>query len=207
MDKRLNKLKRAGEIPGIKAVVDLRKRIPDGKGGTKVYGTASHLQKAAEHGLTDFEFSFIQKVLMDPLMNATRAYMELSDCVFNTASGKATELMNSERVKNYYNDVMDARMKTGIVTETEILFNLKTLTLRCMQGEEVKDKNGNGIGEYQFNASAAKSALELMGKNIGMFKDKLEISGIDGAPIETINTDMSAAEATALYTKNMKKGA
>lgn len=54
-----------------------------------------------------------------------------------------------------------------------------------MQAEQVTDKSGNPVlvqtenGDmvpaYGFNAAGANKALELLGRNLGMFTDKTEI--------------------------------
>ena len=43
-----------------------------------------------------------------------------------------------------------------------------------MQAVPVLDRDGNPMGSYNFNASGANRALELMGKHLGMFIDKIE---------------------------------
>ncbi len=65
-----------------------------------------------------------------------------------------------------------------------VLKNLKSIAERCMQGEPVTDRDGapvfiqGGDGEYaalyKFDAPGATKAVELIGKHIGMFKDKIE---------------------------------
>ncbi len=44
-----------------------------------------------------------------------------------------------------------------------------------MAAEPVKDAEGNAIGEYKANLQAANKALELIGKEAGMFIDRKEI--------------------------------
>ena len=65
--------------------------------------------------------------------------------------------------------------KTGVTAEW-VLKSLESVALRCMQEEPVLDKRGNPTGEYQFRDSGANKALELLGKNLKLFTDKLEIN-------------------------------
>lgn len=44
-----------------------------------------------------------------------------------------------------------------------------------MAAEPVKDAEGNPVGEYKANLQAANKALELIGKEAGMFIDRKEI--------------------------------
>lgn len=70
-----------------------------------------------------------------------------------------------------------------------VLKNLKSIAERCMQAEAVTDREGAPIVEvndgemsaiYKFDAQAAIKANELIGKHVGMFKEKLEITGANG---------------------------
>ena len=76
-----------------------------------------------------------------------------------------------------------------------VLKNLKSVAERCMQAEEVLDREGNPVfiqgpdGEYapqyKFDQAGATKSLELIGKHVGMFNDKVkhEHTGADGKPI------------------------
>jgi len=64
-----------------------------------------------------------------------------------------------------------------------ILTKLRTNALRSLQEEPVYDREGNETGVFQYAGNVANKALELLGKNVGMFSDKLEVTGTDGAPI------------------------
>jgi phage terminase small subunit len=52
---------------------------------------------------------------------------------------------------------------------------------RAMQAEPVKRKTGDGAeevdGEYTYNGSVANKALELLGKELGMFIERREFGG------------------------------
>ena len=52
-----------------------------------------------------------------------------------------------------------------------------TVAERCLQIEAVYDKKGRPIGQFQFNAPAALKALEMLGKTMALFRDKVEITG------------------------------
>lgn len=60
--------------------------------------------------------------------------------------------------------------------------------------EPVKDSDGNNIGEYRTNIPAANKALELLGKEIGMFVERKEITGANGGAIKTESTVTMSAE-------------
>ncbi len=52
-----------------------------------------------------------------------------------------------------------------------------TVAERCLQIEPVFDRKGRPIGQFQFNATAALKALEMLGRTMTLFKDKVEITG------------------------------
>lgn len=85
-----------------------------------------------------------------------------------------------------------------------VLKNLKSVAERCMQAEEVLDREGNPVfiqgpdGEYapqyKFDQAGANKSLELIGKHVGMFNDKVEHTGKNGGPIQTVNTTITLDE-------------
>jgi phage terminase small subunit len=52
-----------------------------------------------------------------------------------------------------------------------VLEGLKTVAKRCMEAEPVRDSKGLETGVYTFQAAGANRALELLGKELGMFRD------------------------------------
>ena len=88
-----------------------------------------------------------------------------------------------------------------------VLKGLKSVADRCMQAEAVTDRDGSPVfiqgpdeqysALYKFEHAGANKALELIGKHIGMFNDKVkhEHTGADGKPIsmnlEVVFTDES----------------
>jgi hypothetical protein len=58
------------------------------------------------------------------------------------------------------------------IAEDQLVENVK----RAMQAQPVLDSKGNETGEYTYQGAVANRALELLGKQRGMFGDKLEIT-------------------------------
>jgi phage terminase small subunit len=80
------------------------------------------------------------------------------------------------------------REKAGIDAEW-VVARLRLISDRCVQGEPVTDKDGNATGEWKFDAAGANKATELLGKTLGMFRDKVEVTGRDGGPLEVEVSD------------------
>ena len=80
--------------------------------------------------------------------------------------------------------VMRAEIDRGYV-----LAGLRKNYERALQAEPVLDKNGNPTGQYTWNGAVANRALELMGKELGMFVDRQKYTG--GKDIGPIQLDYS----------------
>ncbi len=167
------------------------------------------IDAAIEEGVSDAEFLFVHAIFVDPFMLPTRAYLQLNpDADRSTALREATKLMATPRVRKFYNNLVKKRIDEDFVTEFEIVQNLRSVRDRCMEAEELRDKHGRPTGEYRFDSMAALKATELLGKHIGMFnKERLEISGPGGKPIQTIDSDMDFKQAAMMYHENLKGGA
>lgn len=63
--------------------------------------------------------------------------------------------------------------------------------LTTRKGDQIQDDNGNNL--WVFDAKNANRALELLGKHLGIFRDKIDVSNSDGslAPRQAINIDFS----------------
>jgi phage terminase small subunit len=55
--------------------------------------------------------------------------------------------------------------------------NLRKMYERAAREVEVLDKNGEPVGEFVFQGQVANRALELIGKQLGMFQEKIEVGG------------------------------
>jgi hypothetical protein len=69
------------------------------------------------------------------------------------------------------------------ISKAWVLQRLKENVERSMQIETVTDREGKPIGEYVYQGSVANRALELLGKDMGMFIDRSEVTGKDGEPL------------------------
>ena len=56
---------------------------------------------------------------------------------------------------------------------------LKEVVNRCMQKVPVLDRHGKPTGVWKFDGKNANQALHLMGKDRGMFVDKVEVVNPD----------------------------
>ena len=78
---------------------------------------------------------------------------------------------------------MAARVERVELNADWVLRRLKENVERAMQAEPVRDRFGQETGEFVYEGAVANRALELLGKHVGLFSDRVEHSGPNGAPI------------------------
>jgi len=96
----------------------------------------------------------------------------------------ASQLMSIPKVAAAIKAALEEREARTKVSQDWVIKKLVKIVERSMQEEPVLDKQGNSTGEYTFNAFGANKALELLGRHLGMWKDRVEVAGRDGAPIK-----------------------
>lgn len=152
-------------------------------------------------GLTAKQDSFVREYLID--MNATQAAIRAKYSK-KTATEMGYENLTKPHIQEALRVEMDKRAKRTEVSQDWVVDHLKTNVERSMQEVEVK-KDGKGVGEFQYNGAVANKSLELVGKHLGMFTDKLVHTGPDGGPIE-ISEGLDLARRVAfMLTKAQKE--
>jgi phage terminase small subunit len=116
--------------------------------------------------------------------------------------GNASRLTANDNIKARVDEILERAATRVEINKAWVLERLVLNVDRAMQVEEIKDKDG-GTGEFKYEGSVANRSLELIGKEIGMFKDKIEHSGPDGGPIE-VTSDKDRARALAAFVAKTK---
>lgn len=134
--------------------------------------------------LTDKQRRFAEEYLVD--LNASVAYQRAGySATGNAAESAASRLLRNVKVAEAIREAQEGRSKRVEVTQDWVLETLVKNVNRSMTAEPVYDNEGKETGEYTYQGSVANKALELVGKHLGMFKERHEHSGPDGGPIET----------------------
>ena len=116
-----------------------------------------------------------------------------------TASAGATALLKRMEVIARIDFLMEQCAEEAIKSRNWISSQLQTVADRCMQKVPALDKSGKECGVWKFDGPTAVKVYHLMGKDLGMFKDQLEVSGIDAELHERSNPEiMLMIEAMAL---------
>ena len=109
-------------------------------------------------------------------------------------------MLRNVKVAEYIQERMEERQKRTEITQDRVLEELAAIAFaRAADFAEVKDgfviiKDTAGLSEQQIKAIAGikegkfgvelklndkEKALELLGRHLGMFKDKVEVSGLE----------------------------
>lgn len=159
--------------------------------------------------MTEAQKRFADEYLID--LNATRAYKAAYPSVSKDESARAngSRLLTNANVKRYIEvrqkDLQNLTNVTQerVINELASIAFLDTTELVQIKGRRVILVNTEDLSEGQRKAIASikkgKSgielatydklkALELIGKHIGMFKDKVEVSGSVDAGLEKLNS-------------------
>lgn len=143
----------------------------------------------------------------------TQAY---EDAGYSPHAGNATRLSQNEKVKARADELKKAVIASVIARSTiskEYVLEALVDTLeRCRQASPVLDRKGEIVmvetadGEvvpaYIFDAKSVLRSAELIGKEIGMFKEKVEHTGANGGPIETADVSPRDMAQRAAYLLN-----
>ncbi len=150
--------------------------------------------------MTEKQRIFADEYLID--LNATRAYRVAYPSVKKdeTAAAAAARMLRNVKVEIYIQERMQERQKRTEITQDRVLKELAVIAFaKATDYAEVKDgqviiKDTEELNEQQARAIAGikdgkfgievklndkEKALELLGRHLGMFKDKLEVSGLE----------------------------
>lgn len=159
--------------------------------------------------LTPKQERFVQEYLID--LNATQAAIRAG------YSEKTAQVQGSRLLTNAMVSDEIAKRQTKVAGKLEITqeYVIKTIhdaVERCKQAQPVLDRKGNPVlvetpdGQmvpaYVFDPKNVISGAQLLGKHIGMFKERVEHTGKDGAPIEVADVSERDMAQRAAYLLN-----
>ena len=150
--------------------------------------------------MTEKQKIFADEYLID--LNATRAYRKAYPSVKRdeTAAQAGSRMLRNVKVAAYIQERMQERQKRTEITQDRVLQELAAIAFAKatdyaeVTDECVKIKDTKDLDEQQIRAIAGikdgkcgievklndkEKALELLGRHLGMFKDKVEVSGLE----------------------------
>lgn len=144
--------------------------------------------------LTPKQQAFVDEYLID--FNATRAALTAGYSQ-KTAAKIGSENLIKPEIQKAISLAQQKRSERTEITQDYVLSTIQQTIERCKQAEPVFNKDGEETGEYKFDSNAVLKGCDLLGKHLGMFKDKVELSGPDGGPVQ-IDEGTAAAKIAAL---------
>lgn len=120
--------------------------------------------------LTAKQSLFVKEYLVD--LNGTQAAIR-AGYGEKTARIVASENLTKPYIQEAIQKQIKKREEKTELNAEWVLKKLETIANRCMQEEEVMSKDGP-TGEFKFDSSGANKAIELIGKHLKMFTDKIE---------------------------------
>ena len=150
--------------------------------------------------MTDKQKRFCDEYLID--LNATRAYKTAYPSIKNdeTARANGSRLLTYANIKKYIEERMQERQERTEVTQDQVVKELAAIAFaKATDYAEVRDgqviiKNTTDLSDMMVRAIAGikegrngveiklndkGKALELLGRHLGMFKDRMEVSGLE----------------------------
>jgi phage terminase small subunit len=127
--------------------------------------------------LTPKQAAFVREYLID--LNASQAALRAGYSP-KTADQQGNQLLKKTIIRERLQKAMDKRAAIVDLTAADVLRDINAVKADAMR--KTYDKDGN---EVMANHTAALKALELQGKHLKMFTEKIETSGPNGGPIES----------------------
>lgn len=93
-----------------------------------------------------------------------------------SAYSQAGRLLKNAEILARVRELQHEQVERISVSADYVVLKLMETREKCMEPVPVLDSNGNQTGEYTFDSKGALRALELLGRHLGMFDDRLKIT-------------------------------
>lgn len=132
------------------------------------------------------QIRFVEEYIKD--LNATQAAIRAGYSK-KTARSQGARLLTNVDILEAIQEAKEERSERTKIDQDYVLTNIQKVIERCMQVQQVDNcltqtEDGELAQAFMFKEQGALKGLELLGKHLGMFKDKIEHSGPNGGPIQ-----------------------
>jgi phage terminase small subunit len=129
--------------------------------------------------LTPKQEAFCTEYMIDS--NATQAAIRAGYSE-NSARQTASDTMSKPYIADRIAELRSEQVGRTLVTADYVINGLIEVHKRCMQAEPVMVRGDDGMeesGEFKFEHSGANKSLELLGKNLGIFTERLDVRAME----------------------------
>lgn len=139
--------------------------------------------------LTDMQKKFVIEYI--DCYNATQAAIRAGYSE-KTARQQGSRLLTNVDVLARVREEQEKAVERSGISQARVILALGDVYERCMTAVPVTEYDPLSrqmveTGEYVFDSKGALRALELVGKHLGMFKDKMELSQTAPIIVDDIN--------------------
>lgn len=137
---------------------------------------------AEPFGISAKQAMFVEEYLID--LNATQAAIRAGYSE-KTARSQGQRLLTNVDIKRAVKDRIEARSERTKIDQDYILNGINDTVQRCRQAQLVTDREGLPVlvetpdgmltPAFTFDASNTLKGFELLGKHLGMWKEKVEL--------------------------------
>lgn len=155
--------------------------------------------------LTPKQARFVAEYLID--LNATQA-AKRAGYSERTADAIGLQLLRKTQVASAIAAAQAKRAERTEISQDFVLSTILDTVQRCRQAEPVLDRKGEQIyvetpdgklvPAYAFDAKAVLRGCELLGKHLGIFSDKVTLTGPDGGPLQVLGGQLPPSAADVL---------
>ena len=118
--------------------------------------------------------------------NGTQAAIRAGYSEKNAATQAGRMLRNAE-VLAHARELQRQQVERLAVSADFVVLKLLATLEKCSEPVPVYDMKGNPTGKYAFDSKGALRALELLGKHLGMFEDRLNVKGqLDTGKLDSV---------------------
>jgi phage terminase small subunit len=146
--------------------------------------------------LTAKQQRFVEEYLID--LNATQAAIRAGYSQ-DTARAIGCENLTKPDIQEAIELARAEQRKRTQIDADYVLGTIKETVERCRQTAPVLDRRGEQVETetpegsvakaYTFDSKGVLKGCELLGRNLALWKDRIEHTGKDGGPIETIQLE------------------
>ncbi len=123
--------------------------------------------------LTEKQARFVAEYLID--LNATQAAIRAGYSE-KTARAAGCRLLAHPDIAASVAEAQEERAERTELSQDWVITQLVENVHRAMIAVAVRDREGNETGEWTYQGSVANRALELLGKHLGMFVERKEVT-------------------------------